>query len=210
MSRERPPFTRNAELMPGAMLIGLLAHWAHWSMPPRATYCVPRRQHLGNVRLSSQRANSHRPPVPFPSFFSAAGKTTQPRRPKRFPIPLFFLYPHTDNLLYSPSHLLINTIHHDAGLQDSAPGFLRLGAQRELTCLIIQPQAKGRPLIPTLVQLSKVAVLGASGGIGQPLSLLMKLNPRVTELALYDIRGGPGKTSLPWLSLPGGAQLNEC
>ena len=35
-------------------------------------------------------------------------------------------------------------------------------------------------------------VIGASGGIGQPLSLLMKLNPRVTELALYDIRGGPG------------------
>jgi len=40
--------------------------------------------------------------------------------------------------------------------------------------------------------LSKVTVLGASGGIGQPLSLLMKLNPRVTDLALYDIRGGPG------------------
>nr|AAL40803.2 malate dehydrogenase [Rasamsonia emersonii] len=41
-------------------------------------------------------------------------------------------------------------------------------------------------------QSSKVAILGAAGGIGQPLSLLMKLNPRVTELALYDIRGGPG------------------
>jgi len=41
-------------------------------------------------------------------------------------------------------------------------------------------------------QASKVTVLGAAGGIGQPLSLLMKLNPRVTELALYDIRGGPG------------------
>ncbi|RAL08563.1 malate dehydrogenase [Aspergillus homomorphus CBS 101889] len=41
-------------------------------------------------------------------------------------------------------------------------------------------------------QLSKVAVLGAAGGIGQPLSLLLKLNPRVSELALYDIRGGPG------------------
>jgi malate dehydrogenase len=40
--------------------------------------------------------------------------------------------------------------------------------------------------------LSKVTVLGAAGGIGQPLSLLMKLNPRVTDLALYDIRGGPG------------------
>ena len=40
--------------------------------------------------------------------------------------------------------------------------------------------------------LSKVTVLGAAGGIGQPLSLLLKLNPRVSELALYDIRGGPG------------------
>lgn len=43
-----------------------------------------------------------------------------------------------------------------------------------------------------LPQASKVAVLGAAGGIGQPLSLLLKLNPRVSELALYDIRGGPG------------------
>jgi len=42
------------------------------------------------------------------------------------------------------------------------------------------------------LQASKVTVLGAGGGIGQPLSLLMKLNPRVTQLALYDIRGGPG------------------
>ncbi|OAF71705.1 hypothetical protein A3Q56_00541 [Intoshia linei] len=33
----------------------------------------------------------------------------------------------------------------------------------------------------------KVAVLGASGGIGQPLSLLLRLNKDVSELALYDI-----------------------
>lgn len=33
----------------------------------------------------------------------------------------------------------------------------------------------------------KVAVLGASGGIGQPLSLLLKLDPLVTELSLYDV-----------------------
>ncbi|KAE8692266.1 malate dehydrogenase [Hibiscus syriacus] len=33
----------------------------------------------------------------------------------------------------------------------------------------------------------KVAVLGAAGGIGQPLALLMKLNPLVSRLALYDI-----------------------
>jgi malate dehydrogenase len=38
----------------------------------------------------------------------------------------------------------------------------------------------------------KVSVLGASGGIGQPLSLLMKLNPLVTELSLYDIVNTPG------------------
>lgn len=30
-------------------------------------------------------------------------------------------------------------------------------------------------------------VAGASGGIGQPLALLMKQNPLVTKLALYDI-----------------------
>ncbi|KAE9592881.1 hypothetical protein Lal_00029439 [Lupinus albus] len=38
----------------------------------------------------------------------------------------------------------------------------------------------------------KVAILGAAGGIGQPLSLLMKLNPLVSSLSLYDIGGTPG------------------
>ncbi|GAB2278010.1 hypothetical protein Dimus_012710 [Dionaea muscipula] len=38
----------------------------------------------------------------------------------------------------------------------------------------------------------KVAILGAAGGIGQPLSLLMKLNPLVSKLALYDIAATPG------------------
>lgn len=37
-----------------------------------------------------------------------------------------------------------------------------------------------------------VAVLGASGGIGQPLSLLLKENPLVTSLRLYDLRLAPG------------------
>ena len=40
--------------------------------------------------------------------------------------------------------------------------------------------------------LTKVAVLGAGGGIGQPLSLLLKINPLVSSLSLYDIRGAPG------------------
>ncbi|XP_053957569.1 malate dehydrogenase, mitochondrial [Anastrepha ludens] len=38
----------------------------------------------------------------------------------------------------------------------------------------------------------KVTVCGASGGIGQPLSLLLKNNPLVTNLALYDIVHTPG------------------
>ena len=39
---------------------------------------------------------------------------------------------------------------------------------------------------------AKVAVLGAAGGIGQPLSLLCKLSPEVDELSCYDIVGTPG------------------
>jgi hypothetical protein len=38
----------------------------------------------------------------------------------------------------------------------------------------------------------KVAVLGAAGGIGQPLSLLLKLSNHVDELACYDIVNTPG------------------
>lgn len=38
----------------------------------------------------------------------------------------------------------------------------------------------------------KVTVLGAGGGIGQPLSLLLKLNHKVTDLRLYDLRGAKG------------------
>lgn len=33
----------------------------------------------------------------------------------------------------------------------------------------------------------KAAVLGAAGGIGQPLSLLLKLSPAVDEISLYDV-----------------------
>jgi malate dehydrogenase len=38
----------------------------------------------------------------------------------------------------------------------------------------------------------KVALLGAAGGIGQPLGLLLKMNPLITHLALYDIIHTPG------------------
>ncbi|KAH7100506.1 malate dehydrogenase [Auriculariales sp. MPI-PUGE-AT-0066] len=38
----------------------------------------------------------------------------------------------------------------------------------------------------------KAVVLGAAGGIGQPLALLLKINPLVTELGLFDIVNAPG------------------
>ncbi|KAI0717548.1 malate dehydrogenase [Cerioporus squamosus] len=52
--------------------------------------------------------------------------------------------------------------------------------------------APARQFSSSAARQSKVTVLGAGGGIGQPLSLLLKLNPHVTELSLYDIRGAPG------------------
>ncbi|KAK9820025.1 hypothetical protein WJX72_005244 [[Myrmecia] bisecta] len=53
-------------------------------------------------------------------------------------------------------------------------------------------QASGRAFSAAANPDRKVVVLGAAGGIGQPLSLLMKISPYVSELALYDIAGTPG------------------
>ncbi|ORX46126.1 malate dehydrogenase, NAD-dependent [Hesseltinella vesiculosa] len=52
--------------------------------------------------------------------------------------------------------------------------------------------AAKRSFSTSAANLSKVAVLGAAGGIGQPLSLLLKENPHVSHLALYDIVNTPG------------------
>lgn len=38
----------------------------------------------------------------------------------------------------------------------------------------------------------KLTILGAAGGIGQPLSLLCRTNPNINELALFDIVNAPG------------------
>merc|ERR1712114_36118 len=45
----------------------------------------------------------------------------------------------------------------------------------------------GRQLSTSSVAHRNVAVMGAAGGIGQPLSMLLKLNPAISKLALYDI-----------------------
>ncbi|KAF2142890.1 uncharacterized protein K452DRAFT_307793 [Aplosporella prunicola CBS 121167] len=49
----------------------------------------------------------------------------------------------------------------------------------------------------------KAVVAGASGGIGQPLSLLLKSSPLIDELALYDVVNTPGvATDLSHISSP--------
>merc|ERR1712042_44583 len=50
----------------------------------------------------------------------------------------------------------------------------------------------GRQLSTSATNNTAVAVMGAAGGIGQPLSMLLKLNPAVTKLNLYDIVHTPG------------------
>lgn len=49
-----------------------------------------------------------------------------------------------------------------------------------------------RAFSSTKAEQTKVAVLGAAGGIGQPLSLLCKLSEDIDELACYDVVGTPG------------------
>lgn len=49
---------------------------------------------------------------------------------------------------------------------------------------------------------SKVAVLGAAGGIGQPLSMLLKELPSIKHLALYDIANIGCAADLSHISTP--------
>jgi len=56
--------------------------------------------------------------------------------------------------------------------------------QHHLRCLVPEPSAAKTTF--------KVAVLGAAGGIGQPLSLLLKSSPMIHTLSLYDVVGTPG------------------
>ena len=55
----------------------------------------------------------------------------------------------------------------------------------------------GRRALSTASKPVKVAVLGASGGIGQPLALLCKLSEHISEVACYDVVGTPGVAARP-------------
>ena len=43
-----------------------------------------------------------------------------------------------------------------------------------------------------LYKMVKVTVCGAAGGIGQPLSLILKQSSKISHLSLYDIVNTPG------------------
>lgn len=55
------------------------------------------------------------------------------------------------------------------------------------TARTVAKQIAGKNFSTTTQNNVKVAVCGASGGIGQPLSLLLKNSPLITQLHLYDI-----------------------
>merc|ERR1712028_109844 len=55
----------------------------------------------------------------------------------------------------------------------------------------------------TLAAQSKVCVVGGAGGIGQPLSLLLKQNSLVSHVAVFDMVGAPGvATDLSHINTP--------
>ncbi|KAI3899370.1 hypothetical protein MKW92_037392 [Papaver armeniacum] len=55
----------------------------------------------------------------------------------------------------------------------------------------------------------KVVILGAAGRIGQPLAMLMKMNPLVSVLHLYDIVNSPGATGAVVQGFLGQPQLEN-
>lgn len=63
-----------------------------------------------------------------------------------------------------------------------SPMSARRMSSRRRSSVVVEAKAGAR----------KVALLGAAGGIGQPLALLLKMQPLVAELSLYDIANTVG------------------
>ncbi|XP_061949486.1 malate dehydrogenase, glyoxysomal-like [Populus nigra] len=64
-------------------------------------------------------------------------------------------------------------------------------SQTEESCVLKRADCRAKGGAPGF----KVAILGAAGGIGQPLAMLMKMNPLVSVLHLYDVVNTPGVTA---------------
>ncbi|KAG5546146.1 hypothetical protein RHGRI_018355 [Rhododendron griersonianum] len=100
---------------------------------------------------------------------------------------------------FESSHLYLHHHHHLSSLSKKKKEATMLrsiqASLRRSTCAAASsthPLLRRRGYSSESAPERKVAVLGAAGGIGQPLALLMKLNPLVSSLSLYDIAGTPG------------------
>lgn len=120
------------------------------------------RQQIGQTRTQPRRSEANR------HHFERSSKNPQPQT-------RFFFSLSLSTIISFPMFAL------------SASKTARLVAARVVTTTTTMSFSS-----TTTVANFKVAVLGANGGIGQPLSMLLKLSPLVQELALYDIVGTPG------------------
>jgi len=90
------------------------------------------------------------------------------------------------------------------------------GFIRRATCNLFN--AGSRSFSVSAPRHAKVAVLGAAGGIGQPLSLLLKQSTLISELALYDVANTVGvaadlshiESAARVSGYVGDSQLEEC
>jgi len=90
------------------------------------------------------------------------------------------------------------------------------GFMRKAACNFLC--AGSRSLSVSAPRNAKVAVLGAAGGIGQPLSLLLKQSTLISELALYDVANTVGvaadlshiESKAQVKGYVGESQLEEC
>ncbi|EPS41210.1 hypothetical protein H072_4910 [Dactylellina haptotyla CBS 200.50] len=76
------------------------------------------------------------------------------------------------------------------------PGFVgQAGIAISPACRVAPPRPsveREKAVEELTIHTIPTAVLGASGGIGQPLSLLLAISPLVDELSLYDVVNTPG------------------
>lgn len=90
---------------------------------------------------------------------------------------------------------LPKTLQSFSGLKATGPasrsdGFTGLTFERATSRR--RSSANGTVTRPVVAASYKVALLGAAGGIGQPLALLLKMSPLVSDLRLYDIANVKG------------------
>lgn len=100
---------------------------------------------------------------------------------------------------------------------ESGSSFLRTAALKASFAPNLQPRNRFTNRFQCQASF-KVAILGAAGGIGQPLSLLIKMSPLVSTLHLYDIANVKGvaadlshcNTPSQVLDFTGQAELGNC